>query len=276
MEPRIAHRPSVGTTATVLQQQELEFKRLYIDQPVLIVVERGVKSLRWKTGECTIRSGEAVAIAGGQSVDITNRPADDGSYRAHWLVWDAALIAAYADQHLQQPVILHALPICMPEPGFAEAFLRAVESVEDALIPEEISRHRASEMLLWISMHGGRFEPSQAVALAVKLRRLIGQDLAREWSSASVAAAFAMSEASLRRKLADEHTTLSEVITDSRLSFALNLLQSTDQPVTQVALGVGYQSPSNFAARFRGRFGFPPSAIRGHRRILSESQMLRS
>jgi len=274
MEPRITHRPGVGTTATILQLQELEFKRLYIDQPVLIVVERGVKSLRWKTGEYIIRSGEAIAIAGGQSVDITNRLAEDGSYRAHWLVWDTALIAAYADQHLLQPVIRHALPICMLGPDFSESFLRAVQGVEDMQIPEEISRHRASEMLLWIGMRGGRFEQTEVVALAVKVRRLIGQDLAREWSSACVAAALAMSEATLRRKLADEHTTLSEIITDSRLSFALNLLQSTAQPVTQIALNVGYQSPSNFAARFRERFGFPPSAIRGHRRLSSESRLL--
>jgi len=265
MEPRITHRPGVGTSATILQQQELEFKRLYIDQPVLIVVESGVKSLRWKNGEYIIRSGEAIAIAGGQSVDITNRLAEDGSYRAHWLVWDDKLIAAHAERHVSQTVIRHALPICMPEADFSEAFLRAVQGIEDTRIPDEISRHRASEMLLWIGMHGGRFAQSEAVALAVKVRRLIGQDLAREWSAASIASAFAMSEATLRRKLADEDTSLSEVITDSRLSFALNLLQSTLQPVTQIALNVGYQSPSNFAARFRERFGFPPSAIRGHR-----------
>jgi AraC-like DNA-binding protein len=274
MEPRITHRPGVGTTATILQQQELEFKRLYIDQPVLIVVERGVKSLRWDMGEYIIRSGEGIAIAGGQSVDITNRLAEDDSYRAHWLVWDDALIAAYAEQHTQQSVIRRALPICVPPPGFAEAFLRAIQGVEDATMPEVISQHRASEMLLWIGMHGGRFEQTEVVAFAVKVRRLIGQDLAREWSSAGVASAFAMSEATLRRRLADEHTSLSEVITDSRLSFALNLLQSTAQPVTQIALNVGYQSPSNFAARFRERFGFPPSAIRGHRRLSAEDVTL--
>jgi AraC-like DNA-binding protein len=32
--------------------------------------------------------------------------------------------------------------------------------------------------------------------------------------------------------------------------------------VTQIALTVGYQSPSHFTVRFRRRFGFPPSAIR--------------
>ncbi len=71
-----------------------------------------------------------------------------------------------------------------------------------------------------------------------------------------------MSEATLRRKLADEGDCLSGILADARLSFALTLLQATTQPVTQIALAVGYQSPSHFTVRFRRRFGFSPSAIR--------------
>lgn len=81
-----------------------------------------------------------------------------------------------------------------------------------------------------------------------------------------MASAFAMSEATLRRKLADEGTKLSEILVDTRLSFALTLLQSTAQSVTQIALNVGYQTPSHFATRFRSRFGVPPTPIRGHQR----------
>lgn len=270
MEPRITHRPGVGTTATILQQQELEFKRLYIDQPVLIVVERGVKSVRWKNGEYIIRSGEAIAIAGGQSVDITNRLAEDGTYRAHWLVFDSALIVDHTQRHGEQPVIHHALPICQAEAGFGNAFQRGLQAVTEESIPIGIARHRVGEMLIWIGLQGGRFDTNETLTLAIKVRRLVGRDLAGDWSAANVASSFAVSEATLRRKLAEEKITLSEILSDARLSFALNLLQSTLQPVTQIALNVGYQSPSNFAARFRERFGFPPSAIRGHRRVVSE------
>ena len=47
---------------------------------------------------------------------------------------------------------------------------------------------------------------------------------------------------------------------------ALTLLQSTDVSVLDVGLAVGYDSASRFAVRFRQRFGFPPSAIRGQKR----------
>lgn len=263
MEPRIAIRQGVGITAGILQRQELEFKRLFVEQPVLIVVERGIKALRWSGGEYLIRSGEAIAIAGGQSVDITNRLAEDGAYRAHWLVWDCTLIATYAEVHPQQAVIRHAMPITHGSAEFLAAYQRALQAVGDSAIPLDIARHRASELLLWIGMEGGRFELAQALTLTVKIRRLIGQDLAREWNASIVASAFAMSEATLRRKLADEATTLTEIFVDARMSLALKLLQSTALPVSQVALDVGYQTSSQFAVRFRNRFGFPPTAIRG-------------
>ncbi len=263
--PRIFHRPGVGISAGILQQQELEFKRLFVEQPVLIAVECGIKALRWCNGEFIIRAGEAIAVAGGQSVDITNRLAEDGSYRANWLVWDSALVAAHAEAHPGQAVIRHALPIAQRSDEFTTAFKRALQAVEDDSLPPDIARHRVGELLLWIGMNGGRFEPARTLTLAGKIRRLVGQDLARNWNAGAVASAFAMSEATLRRRLAEEDTSLSDILVDARMSFALKLLQSTTQPVTQVALNVGYQTPSHFAVRFRRRFGFPPTAIRGHR-----------
>ena len=272
--PRIVARPGVGVTAGVLQQQDLEFKRLFIENPVLIFVERGIKALRWPGGEYLIRAGQAIALAGGQSVDITNRPEDDGSYRAHWLVWDDALLAAHADAHPHLTVIRHALPITPASEEFACAFRRATQAVEDDGLPAAIARHRLGELLQWIGTLGRRFEQVQALTMAVKVRRLIGQDIARDWSANAVASAVAMSEATLRRKLADEGTSLSAILVDARMSFALVLLQSTTQPVTQIALAVGYQTPSQFAVRFRDRFGFVPTAVRGHRQAARAASAL--
>jgi AraC-like DNA-binding protein len=46
------------------------------------------------------------------------------------------------------------------------------------------------------------------------------------------------------------------------MASALTLLQATSRPVAEIALAVGYASPSRFAVRFRHRFGFSPSAVR--------------
>ena len=50
------------------------------------------------------------------------------------------------------------------------------------------------------------------------------------------------------------------------MALAMTLLQSTDRPVATIAADVGYESPSRFAIRFRHRYGFAPSVVRGHKR----------
>lgn len=263
---RITNRPGVGTAGIVLQQGNLEFKRLYIENPVLIYVERGSKTVRWPGGEYLIRPGEAVAVAGGQSLDITNRLAPDGSYRAHWLVWDETLIESTAESNAHLAVIQYAHPITRDTASFAASLQRAIEAVEDNTVPTLIARHRLQELLVWIGVNGGRLEQSRTPTMAVKVRRLIASDLANDWSAHAVASAFAISEATLRRRLAEESTTFSALLIDARMTLALQLLQSSPQTVMQIALCVGYQTPSQFAVRFRDRFGFPPTAVRGHRR----------
>jgi len=71
----------------------------------------------------------------------------------------------------------------------------------------------------------------------------------------------------LRRRLMAEGARLSELLVDVRMSLALTLLQASSLSVSQIAMNSGYESPSRFAVRFRQRFGFAPTAVRGHQRI---------
>ncbi|MOA33680.1 CFA/I fimbrial subunit D [compost metagenome] len=77
-----------------------------------------------------------------------------------------------------------------------------------------------------------------------------------------------MSEVVLRRKLSAENSALRSLMIDVRMSRALLLLQATDWPISAIAQYVSYESSSRFAERFRKRFGFAPTAIRGHQRIM--------
>ncbi|MRW90896.1 helix-turn-helix domain-containing protein [Duganella sp. FT80W] len=48
-----------------------------------------------------------------------------------------------------------------------------------------------------------------------------------------------------------------------RATEALHPQAGVPAPVARIALMVGYASPSRFAVRFRQRFGFTPTAVRG-------------
>jgi AraC-like DNA-binding protein len=84
-----------------------------------------------------------------------------------------------------------------------------------------------------------------------------------DWTLGHAARSFNMSEATLRRKLAAENTGFSEILSDTRMNRALGLIQTTTLPMAHVALEVGYDSPSQFAARFKERFGVNPRHVRG-------------
>ena len=70
-----------------------------------------------------------------------------------------------------------------------------------------------------------------------------------------------MSEATIRRHLAAEGTSLRQVVVEARLSVALELLYTTRLPIKTVATRVGYASPSSFVRRFVERYGIEPTMI---------------
>jgi len=260
-------RPGVGVTAGIVQRSELRFSCVTIDQPTLIVVRSGEKTLQSSSGEWKIKGGEAVAIAGGQTFDITNRLAGGGIYDARWLVWDASLIDAFNVNGPVQSSAKDAELVGAIDGAFTATFDRALEAIGQIdTIPHDVACHRLSEVLIWLSLRGIRFQTTNPSTTKSIVRNLFASALDANWTVAAVATQLGMSEATLRRHLAAEGASLSDILVDARMSFAMKLLQSTDRPINRIALDVGYESPSRFAIRFRKRFGFAPTAIRGHQR----------
>ncbi|WP_322012793.1 AraC family transcriptional regulator [Paraburkholderia sp. J12] len=258
-------RQGVGVTAGILQKSELRFSRLVVDQPTLIVLHRGFKTLQSGDRVWQLEGGQAIALAGGQTVTIGNRPSRDGAYEAQWLTWDPAILANYNKGPLKDPLVDATILTHIDDELYA-AFLRAREAIRlNDVIPQEVAQHRVAEVLLWLSSFGIRFRTQTTMSLSTRVRKLVESSPGEKWSIASVADRLALSEATLRRHLAVEGETLGNVLVDTRMSLALRLLQSTDAPVSNIAFDVGYESSSRFAIRFRQRFGFSPTAVRGHR-----------
>ncbi|CAH6839367.1 hypothetical protein VCHA28O22_10319 [Vibrio chagasii] len=69
-----------------------------------------------------------------------------------------------------------------------------------------------------------------------------------------VAQQFAMSRATMIRKLKREGTQFREVLTEVRLAHAFYLIQSGYSNIAQLALVCGYQSEGRFSQRFKDNF----------------------
>ncbi|WP_019210340.1 helix-turn-helix transcriptional regulator [Yersinia massiliensis] len=272
MERTINFCPGVGSSAHVIQHTELLLTSVYIEMPLLIMVNRGHKIIRWDNQECIVQAGEVVAVSSGQTIDVINGLSDDGLFFSHQLRCDPRLIATFANHPLSAGLkrVPGVLAMRNLAPEFVNTFSNTFKAISDiGDIPPTIVRHRMLELLLWLAERGVKFKLNDGNTLSEKVRRCLAIDPHKIWSASEVANHMAMSEVVLRRKLAAENILLRDLMIDVRMTSALRLLQGTDWPISLIASQVGYESASRFAERFRKRFGFAPTAIRGHHRILT-------
>lgn len=260
-------RAGIGLTANVVQQRSLRISSVAVDNPALILLTHGRKTLGRGTRRWTAQKGDAIVVAGGQTLDIENRLSEDGLFESRWVVWDASLFPQAAPLTNGVRKVPDVAILKQVSAGFTIAVKQAVEAIiEESTIPSRIAGHRMIELFLWLAEHGVTLAGGRQTSTASKLRGMILETPATQWTVAAAAGQIATSEATLRRRLGAEGTSFNAVLTDARMSLAMTLLQSTERSVATIASDVGYESPSRFAVRFKNRFGFAPSAIRGHQR----------
>ena len=106
-------------------------------------------------------------------------------------------------------------------------------------------------------------EGSRGTDLAAGVRRTIRGMLARGGvTEETLARAHAMSRRTLIRRLQDQGTPFRTVLKDVRMDMACQLLRDTDNPVANIAIGLGYAGASPFTRAFKRWTGLTPGAWR--------------
>lgn len=77
-----------------------------------------------------------------------------------------------------------------------------------------------------------------------------------------VAEVAGFSPRTLKRRLHAVDRRFSDILQECRLARARHLLETTDQPITEIAFDVGYETPSNFTRAFRSAAGLTPRQFR--------------
>lgn len=71
-----------------------------------------------------------------------------------------------------------------------------------------------------------------------------------------------LSPRSLQRELAELGVTYRQMLSNIRMQRAKELLETTKNSLTEIALEIGYSDPAHFTRGFKKYFGFPPSRQR--------------
>ncbi|NKF21101.1 helix-turn-helix transcriptional regulator [Solimonas marina] len=261
--PRLtsAVRDGLGGYLQISARGRHLLRSLRFASPALIHVQHGEKRLRHAGQHASFASGTWFAVPAGMQLDVENVPTTDSTpYRALCIEFAPTLLRPQADARL-------ALRPWYPLHADA-ALTQAVEHLRDGLaepsLPDRVLQHRFAEVWLALTEQGFSAGIPRQPTAAERVRELLMHSPSTHWRSRIVATGLAISEATLRRRLAAEGTSLRQIAIDLRLGAALAQLQSTSRPIQRIADDAGYQSASRFTAAFRRRYGLTPSAIRGN------------
>lgn len=254
--------PTGGASALVASTVRHRLKTIVVRDDLIGWVQAGTKTLHEQGTPRHWRRDEVFLLQRGTAWDVENDPAPDGHYRALVLLPGHERLRGFEPgPGAVRPVTASArLPA---DTELREALQRAARALDPAApASPDLQHHRLLEVLMLLAERGWRFDPGADMAWSDRLRRRIAGHPAFDWSVQGLAEAFAVSASTLRRRLAAEKTTASDLVREVRLEAALALLHGTTLPVGEIAARCGYESHSRFSAAFRTRFGLPPSDLR--------------
>ncbi|MDK3016434.1 helix-turn-helix transcriptional regulator [Pseudodonghicola flavimaris] len=269
MDQRVTEAPAATAALPevrllpITQATAVTFTDLYLRLALLVFVQTGTKRVVCpRNGELIGAAGDLMIFPPGSFVTLENRPVLNDSYRAtglclsHDLI-DAVFAGCGAERRAPGIQLLRAKP---DRPAEMLDLIR--ETLSNPALPPEIRSHRLLEPLIWLRGHGVHLPRLEQDAPLNRVRGLIETDPAHPWRIGEVAAHLAMSEATLRRRLTEAGQGFARLLLNTRLELGLSLLQTTERPISDVALDCGFKTPSHFSDAFRHRFGIRPRAIR--------------
>lgn len=231
-----------------------------VQHAIIGIVLNGTKEL-WigNTGQ-RYTTGQVFVLPGGAELDVVNIPDDRrGLYEA--LVVEVRHVPpalALPPEKLRSPAASVGQPVTLTS-ELVDALVHAAVTLSSSDHAKALAEHRMAEVLMLL-----RNDPAARCLFDLPLRDRIAWMVATEpahpWTAEELGARLSMGASTLRRRLAQDSTSLREVLADARMQIARGLLERGEANVTAAAEAAGYASRSHFIRRFRSAFGSAPSA----------------
>ncbi|NLH82014.1 MAG: AraC family transcriptional regulator [Phyllobacteriaceae bacterium] len=241
-----------------LTRERLSSVRL--PRPVVGIVLSGAKEVwRGETAE-RLSSGTLFVLPAEVDLDIVNEPAEGSGLYQSLVLEIAPEAVPDLDAGETEPAAGGSVAVALTA-GLVEATVHAARAIEDGPAGATVRTARLAELLALLH-DAPAARPLFDLSVAERVARLVRGGLDRDWTAAEVARRLALSESTLRRRLAAEGSTFSALLRRERMEAARRLM-ARGAASGAAALAVGYASRTHFARAFRAAFGGNPAQAAG-------------
>ena len=238
-------------------EQLQQLRNVRIHSPSIIQIITGSKRLFWKDAAVDISSSQVLLCEASASLCFENLP-QKGRFLSRMFSFHCQPSNAMLELSTQRASTQDSPTLSMD---------RALHDTLNTLFLFDLNTiSQATQTFLVMALFQQLAEKGvlhqlfrNTSVLSQKLSHYLSHAPGNEHALETVAERFAMSRATLIRKLKQEGTQYREVLAEVRLSHALHLMQGGNGNVLSLAQQCGYQSASRFSQRFKGKFGVTPA-----------------
>jgi AraC-like DNA-binding protein len=268
-EKTVAIQQLATLTKLVFRSREC-FRGIKLEQPILVVVLSGTKTIYVDDQEYIFQPGELFFVPSAIALDVINQPdINSNYYTALVLELSATLFHKLRliypelvdDVEQQQFQLQFAIAL---SPQLSQSFIYLVQSIiNSAADNSDLNEHHVMEIILLLLNSDLRSLVIQEIYpdLLSQVTRLLRRNLALPWTIQQLARELNLSVSTLKRQLKIHDLTFRQILTQERMSKAMLLLKQEKYPISEIAIACGYQSPSRFAVRFKQHYGLNPSGV---------------
>jgi|LNAP01.1.fsa_nt_gb AraC-like DNA-binding protein len=232
-------------------------------EATLLVVPSGQLSLGCGDNTWSLADPQTLmAVAKNTLANVQKTPDEKSmAFTSLFLTFAPSLINEFHQQYGHNIAASSTVAQCKTtelDEDLSDALQFCIRGIDSQTVSEAQKTNRLIGLLLSLQERNIVFARPSAPGLAERLTQLLAKEPEKYWTAALVARELAVSEATLRRRLAEEGISFSAILTEIRMHHAMMLLQTTHFSISQIADACGYRAISRFSRRFKSRFGFSP------------------
>ncbi|MEZ8824035.1 helix-turn-helix transcriptional regulator [Vibrio amylolyticus] len=245
---------------TVFRAETLQkLRNVRVHSPCLIQIISGSKRLYWKDTTVDLAQSQLLISEASASLNFENLP-QKGLFQSRVYSFQSPPSQSMLELSLNKEQESDSPTLAMDNALLSS--LNALFSFNQSEMSQQAQTFWLMGLYQQLAEKGWlhKMFPNRHASLTQKLSQYLSHSPGDDHPLESIAERFAMSRATMMRKLKQEGTQYRELLAEVRLNHALRLMQKEHYSVALLSQLCGYQSEDRFSQRFKRKFGLTPKS----------------